>query len=97
MLNVDENMLILTDSSNCKRIKQLEDDIILSSEWKNMFNKKMPAYLNPNLFNFLKAQEPDFIDYTLEQMNNVATYVYTATYQGKDLEFEVDDDTFKWS
>lgn len=94
--DVDSDRLILTDSSNCSRFAQIEDDVAVSPEWTGLFNQKMPVYLNPNLYDFLKEQEPDWTDYDLTEMSDVSTYVFTATVQGMELEFPVDDDTLKW-
>lgn len=97
MLNVDKNMLILTDGSNCKRFLQLEEDIKISTEWTEMFETKLPAYLNPNVYDYFKAQEPDMAAYSLKTLSDVAVYVHSAIYQGKKLEFEVSEDILKWS
>lgn len=51
---VDSDKLILTDSSNCDRFAQIEDDVAVSPEWTDLFERKMPAYLNPNLYDYLK-------------------------------------------
>lgn len=62
-----------------------------------MFEEKMPSYLNPNLYNFLREQKPDWKDFDLLEMSDVGTYVYTATVQGLELEFPVSEELLKWS
>ena len=65
MVNYDSIELILTDSSNCKRFGQIEDDIEASDQWATLFNDQMGPLLDENLNDWLKREEPDFADYDL--------------------------------
>ena len=54
---IDQDRLVLTSGSNCKRFEQLEHDISKSPEWNELFNEKLPnEYLNENLYDWLREE-----------------------------------------
>ena len=56
MYNVEGNKLILVDSSNCQRYKQIEDDVEMSNEWRTFFNVNMGEdNLEPKVYDWLIA------------------------------------------
>lgn len=52
-------------------------------------------YLNDNVYDWLRS-ETDSDDFDLMAMSDLATYVYTATYGGLELEFPVSEEQAKW-
>lgn len=96
VIDVDQDRLILTNESNCERFEQLEDVVTSSDEWQTLFNELMPEeYLNENLYDWLKA-ETGYSDFDLQEMSDLATYVYTANYHGMSLEFGITEEDSKW-
>ena len=95
MYNVDGNQLILVDSSNCQRYKQIEDDVEFSDEWTTFFNVNMGEdNLEPNVYDWLIAATK--LNRDLYEESDIATYVWDAHYHDMKLKFEVSDDHFKW-
>ena len=93
--DADGNKLILTDSGNCNRYSQIEEDVEFSDEWTTLFNETLGEnLLEPNVYDWLI--EVTGLNKKLDEESDICTYVWDAHYHDMKLKFDVSDDHQKW-